>query len=77
MEDIRKRRETVLVDLVSKKPGNNFLAVLTFAQTYKLKKVLETIVNKARELRLPEDLKNHEMYNKMDPHIYKQLFREL
>ena len=31
MEDIRKRCEAALVDLVSKKPGNSFLADLTFA----------------------------------------------
>ena len=72
MDDIRKRCEDVLVDLVSKKPGNSFLSDLTFAQTYKLEKLLETIINKARELRL-QNLKNHEMYHKMDPHIYKQI----
>jgi len=72
MEDIRKRCEDVLVDLVSKKRGNNFLADLTFAQTYKLEKLLGTIVNKARQLTL-SDFKSHEMYDKMDPHIYKQI----
>ena len=72
MEDIREKCEAVLVDLVSKKPGNSFLADLTFAQTYKLEKLLETIVNKARQLRL-QDLKKHEMYDKMDRHIYKKI----
>ena len=33
MEDIRKRCEDVLVDLVSKKMGNSFLSDVTFAQT--------------------------------------------
>jgi len=72
MEDIRKRCEDTLVDSVSEKPGNSFLADLTFAQTYKLEKLQETIVNKARQLRL-RDFQNHEMYDKMDPHIYKQI----
>jgi len=72
MEEIFKRCEDVLVDLVSSKPGITFLADLTFAQTYKLEKLLQTIVNRARELRL-QDFKSHEMYDKMDPHIYKQI----
>ena len=70
MEEIFKRCEDVLVKLVSSKPENTFLDDLTFAQTYKLEKLLETIVNRARELRL-RDFKSHEMYDKMDPHIYK------
>ena len=72
MEDIRKKCEDVLVNLVSKKPGNTFLADLTFAQTYKLDKLLGAIVNRARQLRL-SDFKSHEMYDKMDPRIYKQI----
>jgi len=72
MEDIRKRCEDVLVDLVSKKQGNTFLADLPFAQTYKLEKLLKTIVNKACQLRL-RDFKSHEMYHKMDPYIYKRI----
>jgi len=72
MEEIFKRCEGVLVKLVFSKPGNTFLADLTFAQTYKLERLLGTIVNKARELRL-RDFKSHEMYDKMDPHIYKQI----
>ena len=72
MEDIRKRSEDVLVDLVSKKPENSFLSDLAFAQTYKLDRRLGTIVNKARQLTL-SDFKSHEMYDKMDPHIYKQI----
>jgi len=72
MEDIRKKCEDVLVNLVSKKRGNTFLADLTFAQFYKLDKVLGTIVNKARHLTL-SDFKSHEMYDKMDPRIYKQI----
>ena len=72
MEDIRKRCEDVLVDLVSKKPGNTFLDDLSFAQLYKLKKLLGTIVNRARQLNLSE-FKSHEMYAKMDPRIYKQI----
>jgi len=72
MGDIRKRCEDVLVNLVSKKPGNTFLADLTFAQTYKLEKLLGTIVNRARQLLLC-DFKSHEMYDIMDPRIYKQI----
>jgi len=70
MEDITKTCEDVLVKLVSSKSGNTFLADLAFAQTYKLEKLLDKIVKKARDLRL-RDFKSHEMYDKMDPHIYK------
>ena len=72
MEDISKTCEDVLVKLVSSKSGNTFLDDLTFAQTYKLQKLLGTIVTRARELRL-RDFKSHEMYDKMDSHIYKQI----
>ena len=72
MEEIFKRCEDVLVKLVSSKPDNTFLDDLTFAQTYKLERLLGTIVNRARELRL-QDFKSHEMYDKMAPHIYKQI----
>ena len=72
MEDIRKRCEDVLVGLVSKKPGNTFLADLSFAQSYKLEKLLRTIINRARQLNL-SDFQSHEMYAKMDPSIYKQI----
>ena len=54
MEDIRKRCEDVLVGFVSKKQGNTFLADLSFAQFYKLEKLLRTIVNRARQLKLSE-----------------------
>jgi len=72
MEDIRKKCEDVLVGLVSKRPGNTFLADLSFAQSYKLERLLGTIVNRARQLKLSE-FKSHEMYDKMDPSIYKQI----
>jgi len=72
MEEIRMRCEDILVDLVSKKQGNTFLADLPFAQTYKLENLLNTIVKKARQLRL-HDFKSHQMYHKMDPHIYKEI----
>ena len=72
MEDIREECENVLVNLVSKKPGNTFLSDLTFAQDYELNKLLETIVNRACQLRLC-DFQNHEMYDKMNPRIYKQI----
>ena len=72
MEEIFNRCEKVLVSLVSNKPGNKFLDDLTFAQTYKLEKLYGLIINKARQLRL-RDFKSHEMYDKVDPHIYKQI----
>ena len=72
MEDIRNRCEDVLVDLVSRKLGNSCLAVLPFAQYYKLEKLLGTIVNKARQLTLSE-FKSHEMYDKVDQRVYKQI----
>jgi len=72
MEDIPNRCEDILVDIVSKKPGNSFLDDLTFAQTYKLHKLHATIVNKACALRL-EDFKGHLTYFSIDPNIYKHI----
>ena len=72
MEEIFKRCEDVLIKLASSKKGNTFLDDLTFAQTYKLENLLRKIVDKARQLRL-RDFKSHEMYDKMDPSIYKQI----
>ena len=72
MEEIFKRCEDVLVKLVSSRPDNTFLDDLTFAQTYKLENLLGTIVNRARQLWL-HDFKSHDMYDKMAPHIYKQI----
>ena len=76
MEEIFKRCEDVLVKLASSKPGNTFLDDLAFAQTYKLERLLRTIVNRAPELRL-RDFKSHEMYDKMDPNIYKQIVESI
>ena len=72
MDAISQRCEDVLVKLISSKSGNSFLDDLTFAQTYKLEKLLKTIINKARELRL-QDFKCHDMYDKIEPRIYKQI----
>lgn len=72
MEDIFKRCEDFLVEKVTRMSGNSFLDDLTLAKTFKLEKLFTTIVNKARELRL-RDFKSHEMYDKMEPHIYKQI----
>ena len=72
MEEIFKRCEGVLVNLASSKPDNTFLDDLTFAQTYKLEELVRTIVNRARGLRL-RDFKRHDMYDQMDPHIYKRI----
>lgn len=62
----------ILVVLVSEKPGYTILADLSFAQFFKLEKLLGTIVNRARQLKLSE-FKSHEMYDRMDPSIYKQI----
>ena len=72
MEEIFKRCEGVLVNLASSKPDNTFLDDLTFAQTFKLEELVRTIVNRARGLPL-RDFKRHDMYDKMDPHIYKRI----
>ena len=72
MEEIFKRCEGVLVKLASSKPDNTFLDDLTFAQTYKLEELVRTIINIARGLRL-RDFKRHDMYDKMDPHIFKPI----
>ena len=60
-----------MVVLVSEKPGYTILADLSFAQFFKLEKLLGTIVNRARRLKL-NDFKSLEMYDRMDPSIYKQ-----
>lgn len=72
MNDIFQRCEDVLVKLVSRKSGNSFLDDLIFAQTYKLEKLVQTIFNKARQLSLKE-FKSHEMYDQIEPCIYKQI----
>ena len=69
---IKQRCENFLVQEVSRMCGNTFLAHLTLAQTHKLDKLIETIINKASGLSL-DDFKSHEMYDKMEPHIYKQI----
>ena len=49
---------------------------MTFAQTHKLEKLIKTIIDKASGLSL-DDFKSHEMYDKMDPHIYKQIVEKM
>ena len=72
IDDIFQRCEDVLVKQVSSKSGNSCLGDLTFAQTYKLENLLQTIINKARQLSL-KDFKSHEMYDKIEPQIYKHI----
>ena len=72
MDAIKKRCEDFLVKEVSWSRGNTFLDHLTFAQTHKLDKLVETIIGKASKLLL-SDFKTHEMYDKMEPDIYKQI----
>ena len=77
IEDIRTRCEDVLVDLVPRKPGSSCLADLSFAQFYKLEKLLGTIVSKARQLTLSE-FKSHEMYDNWWIQAFtNRLWREL
>lgn len=70
MGDTVKKCENVLITSVSAMPGNTFPADLTFAQNYKLDKLLRTAVERACRLRLC-DLKSHEVYDRLDRHIYK------
>jgi len=77
MDAIKQRCENFLVNEVSGiyppfNGDNTFLAHLTFAQTHKLEKLVEAIITKASELHF-DDFKKHEMYDKMEPHIYKQI----
>ena len=73
MAAIFKRCEDFLVEKVTRlSAGNAFLADLIFAQTYKLEKLLETTINKARKLRL-KDFKSHEVYDQIEPQIYKKI----
>ena len=72
MDAIMQRCEKFLVEEVSRMHGNTFLSHLTFAQTHKLEKLIKTITDKASRLRL-ENFKSHELYDKMDQHIYKQI----
>jgi len=72
MDAIKQRCEDFLVEEVSRSSGNEFLVHLTLAQTHKLDELVETIIDKASWLSL-DDFKSHEMYDKMEPHIYKQI----
>ena len=72
MDEIKQRCEDFLVEQVSCTYGNTFLDHLTFAQTHNLEKLVKTIIDKASRLRMA-DFKRHEIYDKMDPHIFKQI----
>ena len=73
MEVIFKRCEDFLIKKVSNQSGNGFIADLVFAQTYNFEKLLKITIDKATsELRL-KDFKSHEMYDRIEPHIYKQI----
>jgi len=72
MDAIKQRCEDFLVKEVLRSSGNSFLVHLTLAQTHKLDELVKTIIDKASWLSL-DDFKSHEMYDKMEPHIYKQI----
>jgi len=72
MDAIKRRCENFLVEEVSRTYGNTFLVHLTLAQTHNLDKLVKTIIDKASGLSL-NVFKSHEMYDKMEPHIYKQI----
>jgi len=72
MDVIKQRCENFLVTQVNSSFGNFFLSHLTFAQTHKLERLVKTIITKACRLSL-KDFKSHDMYDKMEPDIYKQI----
>lgn len=73
MDSINQRWEDFLIEKVTSTSGNTFLDEVRFAQTHKLQKLIQTIVNKAfHELRL-DDFKSHHMYCYLEPDIYKQI----
>ena len=72
MEVISQRCEEFLVEKVSRTSKTRCLDYLEFAKTYKLEKLFKTIIDKAQKLRLG-DFKSHAMYDKIEPHIYKQI----
>jgi len=79
MDLIKQRCEDFLVAEISELSycgDNTFLDHLTLAQTHKLEKVVETIITKASKLQL-DKFKEHEMYDKMEPHIYKQIVEKM
>ena len=76
MEVIFKRCEDFLIEKVSNMSGNGFLTDLVFAQTYDFETLLKITVEKASKLRL-DDFKGHEMYDHIEPHIYKQIAEKM
>jgi len=72
MDAIKQMCEDFLVKEVYHTSGNKFLAHLPLAQTHKLEKLVKTIITKATELQL-DDFKSHELYDKMERDIYKQI----
>ena len=72
MEVIFKRCEDFLINKVSNQLGNGLIGDLIFAQTYNFEKLLKITIDKASQLRL-DDLKSHEMYERIEPQIYKQI----
>ena len=72
MEVIFKRCEDFLINKVSSQSGNGLIGDLVFAQTYNFEKLLKITIDKASQLRL-KDFKSHEMYERIEPQIYKQI----
>ena len=73
IEAIYKKCEEHIVKRIRNAPGNTFMADMIFAQTCNFEKLLKISVEKAiNHLRL-DDIKRHEMFNQIEPQIYKQI----
>ena len=75
MDAMKQKCEEFLIEKVTRASGNTVVDELRFAQTHKLQKLVQTIINKAvDELGLVE-FKRHYMYytNQIEPDIYKQI----
>ena len=73
IEAIYKKCEERIVKRIRNAPGNTFMADMIFAQTCNFEKLLKISVEKAiNHLRL-DDIKRHEMFNQIEPQIYKQI----
>lgn len=73
IEAIYKKCEEHIVKRIRNAPGNTFMADMIFAQTCNFEKLLKISVEKAiNHLRL-DDIKGHEMFDQIEPQIYKQI----
>ena len=73
MDAIKQRCEFFLVEKIKNTSGKAVLNELKFAQTQQIETLINAIVNKTvYELRL-DDFKSREIYNEIEPDIYKQI----